>query len=181
MRQEVAPAPTHAPADEGRVSELKVAAEQAPVMYVTQSKFFSPAFNAAIFDGPIRIYFAQYQEAQALKIYFNLQARFQDLRKNASGIFKDRKSNIFVMLYPTEETFDLSFSGSTSTALEGDSAADGEIPTERTQGAGAVLAGAPMQRISCDRLGVDYVVGVRGPFPDEQFPELYEELDQLVK
>src|SRR5262245_9985253 len=79
------------------------------VSFVTQSKYFSPVFNAAIFDGPIRIYFAQYQEAQALKLYFNFQQRFTELRKEARGIFKDRSRNIFVMLYPTEETFDLSF------------------------------------------------------------------------
>jgi hypothetical protein len=79
------------------------------VTYVTQSRFFSPEFNAAIFDGPIRIYFAQYQEALALKLYHNLQERFGDIRKNARGIFREKGRNIFVMLYPTNETFDSSF------------------------------------------------------------------------
>jgi hypothetical protein len=93
-----------------RNSEGSPAMKEA-VTYVTQSKYFSPAFNAAIFDGPIRIYFAQYQEAQALKLYFNLQERFGDVRRAARGFFKERGRNIFVMLYPSQETFDLSFSG----------------------------------------------------------------------
>ncbi len=129
--------------------------------YVTQSKYFSPAFNAAIFDGPIRIYFAQYQEPQALKIYFNLQERFQDARKNARGIFKDRARNIFVMLYPTSETFDLSFG-------EGD----------LNKGAGAYAADRAIVKT---RLGQDFVLGVRGPVEELELEELYAELDGIVK
>jgi hypothetical protein len=128
--------------------------------YVTQSKYFSPAFNAAIFDGPIRIYFAQYQEPQALKIYFNLQERFQEARKNAKGIFKDRARNIFVMLYPTDETFDLSF---------GD--------TDITKGAGA-WAGKTIVKT---RLGQDFILGVRGPVEEGEVEELLNELDVIVK
>lgn len=128
--------------------------------YVTQSKYFSPAFNAAIFDGPIRIYFAQYQEPQALKIYFNLQERFQDARKNARGIFKDRARNIFVMLYPTNETFEMSF---------------GEIDV--TKGAGAWAD----RTIVKTRLGQDFVLGVKGPVEDHELEDLYSELDIIVK
>lgn len=133
------------------------------VTYVTQSKFFSPAFNAAIFDGPIRIYFAQYQESLALKIYFSLQERFQDARKNARGIFKDRARNIFVMLYPTDETFHLSFNGDASADL--------------TQGAGA-WAGRSIVRT---RLGQDFIVGVRGPLEETELEDLYGEMDSIVK
>lgn len=137
--------------------------------YVTQSKFFSPAFNAAIFDGPIRIYFAQYQESQALKIYFNLQERFQDARKNSRGIFKDRARNIFVMLYPTNETFDLSF------------AEDGtiEMPAaiDLSKGAGAWVD----RSIIKTRLGPDFVLGIRGPIEDGELEALYSEMDQIVK
>ena len=129
------------------------------VTYVTQSRFFSPVFNAAIFDGPIRIYFAQFQEAQALKLYFNLQERFSDVRKQARGDFKDRGQNIFVMLYPNEETFDLSF-------------ADDLKP----KGSGAE-AGAQITR---SRLGTDYVVGVRGPVDDHDLESVCREMDQIV-
>jgi hypothetical protein len=75
------------------------------VTYVTQSKFFSPVFNGAIFDGPIRIYFAQDQEAQAIKVYYDLQQRFGEARRATRGFFKERGRNIFVMLYPTPEIF----------------------------------------------------------------------------
>ncbi len=133
------------------------------VTFVTQSKYFSPAFNAAIFDGPIRIYFAQYQEAQALKLYFNFQERFADLRRQGRGIFKSRGRNIFVMLYPTEETFDLSFG-----ALE-----------PRAMGAGAEAANQGL--IVSEQLGGDYVVGVRGPLEDALFESLCLEMDQIVR
>lgn len=131
------------------------------VTYVTQSRFYSPAFNAAIFDGPIRIYFAQYQEAQALKLYFNLQERFGEVRRQARGIFKDRGQNIFVMLYPTEETFQLSF-GEPNTAS-----------THETVGMGA-------RHFARERLGVDYVVGVCGPLGDKELEGLCEEMDRIV-
>lgn len=135
------------------------------VTFVTQSKYFSPAFNAAIFDGPIRIYFAQYQEAQALKLYFNLQERFADVRRQARGIFKDRARNIFVMLYPTEETFDLSFG----------------TQEPRAMGAGAESGLNKPTTIVSDSLGDDFVVGVRGPLEDETYQSLCEEMDTIVR
>jgi hypothetical protein len=132
------------------------------VTFVTQSKYFSPAFNAAIFDGPIRIYFAQYQEAAALKVYFHFQERYADLRRQASGIFKNRARNIFVMLYPTAETFDLSF---------------GEVePLASGMGAEALPSA-----ILCEQLGEDHVIGVRGPLEDSIINSLYLEVDQIVR
>ena len=131
------------------------------VTYVTQSRFFSPAFNAAIFDGPIRIYFAQYQEAQALKLYFNLQERYGEVRKQARGIFKTRGQNIFVMLYPTDETFELSFG-----------------PEPKPTGLGAEKG---RSSIINDRLGSDYVVGVCGPLEDEELEMVCLEIDRIVR
>src|SRR3989338_1668823 len=78
---------------------------------VTQSKFFSPAFNAAIFDGPLRIYFAQYQEAAALKIYFHLQEQLNQCDGHLKTALKKLNSNTFVMLYPTSDIFMRSFDG----------------------------------------------------------------------
>lgn len=75
---------------------------------LTQSKFYSPAFNAAIFDGPLRIYFAQYQESLALEIYFRIQQVIKGLESNRQKL-KNLGSNIFVMLYPSVEVFGLSF------------------------------------------------------------------------
>ncbi|MES2855712.1 MAG: hypothetical protein V4692_07610 [Bdellovibrionota bacterium] len=138
------------------------------VTYVTQSRFFSPAFNAAIFDGPIRIYFAQYQEAQALKLYFNLQERFGDIRKHARGIFRQKGRNIFVMLYPTQETFELSF---------GDEPVR-SAPIKMPMGAGAEAGPYVIVR---DRLGSDFVVGVSGPIEDDALEMICQEMDDIVK
>lgn len=145
--------------------------------YVTQSKFFSPAFNAAIFDGPIRIYFAQYQEPQALKIYFNLQERFQDARKNARGIFKDRARNIFVMLYPTNETFDLSFAEDGSVEMMPEASPGISAALDMSKGAGAWVD----RSIIKTRLGQDFVLGIRGPIEDGELEALYSEMDQIVR
>lgn len=143
-----------------------------PTTYVTQSKFFSPAFNAAIFDGPIRIYFAQYQEALALKVYFQLQERFTEHRREGRGIFKNRARNVFVMLYPSPETFDLSF-GENLGAVSGESSISSAAAS---RGAGAI-AHAGLARA---RLGSDFVVGVRGPLSDEICEDLYEEVEMVV-
>lgn len=75
-------------------------------LYITQSPFYSPAFNGAIFDGPLRLYFSQSQEALALKFYFELRSKTQDL----SDLWpRTGGPNLYVMIYPTEETFDLCF------------------------------------------------------------------------
>lgn len=117
-----------------------------PVSFLTQSKFYSPAFNAAIFDGPLRIYFAQYQEALALKVYFKLQEGLEGFRASAQ--------HVFVMLYPTPETFENCFTP------------DGK----------AVAASILM-----DQLGDDHVVGVCGPVRDEDCDGLYESLTQKIR
>lgn len=79
-----------------------------------QSRFFNPAFNSAIFDGPVRIYFAQFHETQALKIYFSLQNKFAEQMARAKEISKVHGLNVLVMLYPSAESFSLSFEGETS-------------------------------------------------------------------
>lgn len=76
-----------------------------------QSQFFHPAFNSAIFDGPVRIYFAQFHESLALKIYFCLQQKYATQMAQAKEAhFRDGR-NILVMLYPTKESYGLSFEG----------------------------------------------------------------------
>jgi hypothetical protein len=78
------------------------------VATLTQSKFYSPAFNAAIFDGPLRIYFAQYQESLALEIYFKIQQALKSFNEGRKHL-KNLGTNIFVMLYPSSDVFSLSF------------------------------------------------------------------------
>lgn len=84
--------------------------------FVTQSKYYSPVFNAALFDGPLRLYFAQTHEAEALKLYFQIQEVLgaPELRKK----FKQKSQCLYVMIYPNAETFELLFSDSEGHGFE---------------------------------------------------------------
>lgn len=77
-----------------------------------QSKFFNPAFNSAIFDGPVRIYFAQSHESLALKIYFALQQQHSVEMARAKELHKFLDRTVLIMLYPTGESFQHSFESS---------------------------------------------------------------------
>ena len=79
------------------------------VIHLTQSHYYSPAFNAAVFDGPIRIYFAQHHENMALKVYFQLQQYLKETYATLRKSFKYHGQTIFLMLYPTVEAFDEAF------------------------------------------------------------------------
>ncbi len=77
-------------------------------MLLTKSRFFIDAFNTAIIDGPLRIYFSDKHETEALHIYFEIQESLakQGLQLTSlSGI----SQHTFVMLYPSEKDFDMIF------------------------------------------------------------------------
>jgi hypothetical protein len=103
---------------------------------ILQSKFFNPTFNTAIFDGPLRVYFAQQQEPEAMKVYFSLQAQiFKE--NNVLTHLRDhfpKDSTLFVMIYPTKESFQQSFDCDKDYAYE--------------------------------KMGQDYVIGVQGPISE---------------
>ncbi|MEK6553883.1 MAG: hypothetical protein AABZ31_01480 [Bdellovibrionota bacterium] len=121
--------------------------------FLMQSKFYSPAFNAAIFDGPIRIYFAQYQESIALKIYFELQEQLKELYFDARETYKKNGTHIFIMMYPTSETFALSFGDKKSMT----------------------------QNIMVDRVDTDYLVGVRGPIEEAEIDQIAQSLEVIIR
>ena len=129
------------------------------ISFLTQSRFYSPAFNAAIFDGPLRIYFAQFQEPQALKIYFTAQQRLQGIYAKIRDNFRRNGTNIFVMLYPSTESFDISFDGSEN------------LQSEHMQ----------TEMVRTERLGVDYVVGVKGPINDGDIEKIYERVEMIAR
>lgn len=83
-----------------------------------QSKYFNPAFNSAIFDGPIRIYFAQAHESLALKIYFLLQQNYASEVARAKELAKKIERTVLVMLYPSQDSFQNSFEADTFVAVE---------------------------------------------------------------
>lgn len=76
-----------------------------------QSKFYSSSFNTAIFDGPIRIYFAQAHESIALKIYLQIQQQLIEEVQLAKDKAKLSQANVLIMMYPSQESFLLSFEG----------------------------------------------------------------------
>lgn len=113
-----------------------------------QSKYFNPAFNSAIFDGPVRIYFAQFHEALALKIYFMIQQKLTSEMVRAKEISKASGANILVMIYPTEDSFLLSFED----------------------------AGKHVGPLEVEKWQDDVVIGLRGPIDDANLDLLIESL-----
>lgn len=138
------------------------------IQYITQSRYFSPAFNGAIFDGPIRIYFAQFQEAQALKLYFNLQERFSDIRSEAREMARsqgrDQKRTIYVMLYPSAESFELSF----------------ELRAPIVAVSASTLDSVPSHRVMSARWNNDFVCGISGTIEDDVLSQLASEMERLI-
>lgn len=121
------------------------------VSHLTQSRYYSPAFNAAVFDGPIRIYFAQHQESLALQIYFRLQNHLKEAYQVARQSFKSSGQTIFLMLYPTVEAFESSFS-----------------KQERNS-------------IVREQLGDDFVIGVRGTLEDLEYDKVILEVEKILR
>ena len=87
----------------------------APQM-VTDSGYFSREFNTAIIDGPLRIYFTDRQEANALQIYFDIQEALGNGGLKLDTVPMDGP-HMFLMLYPTEESFKSIFKNEEKTAF----------------------------------------------------------------
>ncbi len=117
-----------------------------------QSKYFSPAFNSAIFDGPLRIYFAQFHESMALKIYFMTQQKLVSELVRAKEVSKAAQANILVMIYPTEDSFDSTF----------------ENPNA-------------CEKMTVEAWNDDIVIGLRGPLDDSELDRLVETLSTVMK
>ena len=120
---------------------------------LTQSKFYSPAFNSAIFDGPFRIYFAQHQEATALQLYFRLQNELDEHYHQVKEMFKDRGPTVFIMIYPDGESFNWSFD---TDPLGGFQILDSKIEE-------------------------DTIVGFTLPSSDEDFDRIYSKLVTVIQ
>jgi hypothetical protein len=111
---------------------------------LTQSKFYSPALNGAIFDGPIRIYFAQTQESMALKIYFSIMSRLKTAGPAVKACLDTLSETIFLIIYPSREGYEVSFPGDGGT------------------------------RMITDRLGDDHIIGICGPLSENDFDVIYQ-------
>lgn len=118
-----------------------------------QSRFFNPAFNSAIFDGPVRIYFAQFHESAALKIYFLTQQKLTSELQKAKELSKQAQANILVMMYPSNESFGLSFD---------------EAKNES-------------DKFCISQLHEDVVIGVRGPIEDDDLEPMMNLLGEVLR
>lgn len=118
-----------------------------------QSRFFNPAFNSAIFDGPVRIYFAQFHESAALKIYFLTQQKLTSELQKAKELSKQAQANILVMMYPSVESFELSFEEAKDVS----------------------------EKFCVGRLHEDVVIGVRGPIEDNDLEPMMNLLSDVLK
>lgn len=118
-----------------------------------QSRFFNPAFNSAIFDGPVRIYFAQFHESAALKVYFLTQQKLVSELARAKEVSKQAHANILVMMYPSVDSFELSFDESTD--LE--------------------------NKFCISQLHEDVVIGVRGPIEDSDLEPMMNLLGDVLR
>lgn len=126
--------------------------------YFTRSKFYSPVLNAAIFDGPFRIYFAQHQESLALKVYFSLQQKMKDVFQKAKDVYKQQGVNIFVMLYPTEEIYNNCF----------------PLASDQKDSSGLFF----------DHIEDDFVIGVCVPLQDQdekEYASVYHQIQSIVQ
>ncbi len=64
------------------------------------TRFYSPVFNTALFDGAFRIYFSQSYESSALKIYHLLQMENMELWNAVKAWSMESKEHVFLLIYP---------------------------------------------------------------------------------
>lgn len=125
---------------------------------ILQSKYFNATFNTAIFDGPLRVYFTQTQEGDALKVYFSLQSHFFKEENILTGLREHfpKNSTLFIMIYPTKDAFQQSFDESFNDSVVNDRSAE----------------------IAYSKMGEDYVIGVQGPVTDKTKDEVLQYIEE---
>ena len=96
----------------------------ASTSFLTDSKYYSPIFNSAIYDGPFRIYFSQHQESLGLKVYFAIQHQHNELYKRLKEAYKESGEQIFILLYPTQDSFEMAFSNQKNSQMQIEKAED---------------------------------------------------------
>lgn len=73
------------------------------------TRFYSPVFNTALFDGAFRIYFAQSYESSALKIYHLLQTEHTELWDAVKAWSMQTREHIFLLIYPDISSIEVVF------------------------------------------------------------------------
>ncbi len=78
------------------------------------TKYYSPVFNTALFDGPFRIYFSQSYESSALKIYHLLQTQYKELWGELKTWTNHSREHVFLLMYPDRKDLQMVFSDNVS-------------------------------------------------------------------
>ncbi len=68
--------------------------------YIVDCRYYSESFDGAIFDGPFRLYFAQYQEQTALELFHHFTTTFKSYSKEIKKLYKVRKRMAYFFMYP---------------------------------------------------------------------------------
>jgi hypothetical protein len=76
------------------------------------TKYYSPVFNTALFDGPFRIYFSQSYESSALKIYHLLQTQYNELWVDLKKWTTNSREHVFLLMYPDNKDLQMVFADS---------------------------------------------------------------------
>ncbi len=77
------------------------------------TKYYSPVFNTALFDGPFRIYFSQSYESSALKIYHLMQTQYKDLCAQLKAWTQTSREHVFLLIYPEAKDLQIVFAETT--------------------------------------------------------------------
>lgn len=73
------------------------------------TRFYSPVFNTALFDGPLRIYFSQSYEAVALRVYHILQTQHAECWISLKNYTMRSKEHLFLLIYPEAQDLQMVF------------------------------------------------------------------------
>lgn len=122
-----------------------------------QSRYFDPMFNSAVFDGPFRIYFNQMHESLALKIYFLLNQKLNDISTELREFSRRTDGHIFILLYPNVPQFQHVFAKT----------------DVNTANFAEVVASEPWEQ--------DLVFGLARPLEDEELVNLVQQIRTSVQ
>jgi len=70
------------------------------IKHIVESVYYSKSFDGAIFDGPFRIYFAQYQEQRGLELFHHLIHTYTSYNKDIKRLNRNFKRKVFMFMYP---------------------------------------------------------------------------------
>lgn len=133
--------------------------------FITQTPFYSPAFNGAVFDGPVRIYFAQSQEGLAMRLYLFLRSHAQ-LWKGLAN--RSKETHILIMVYPNSDIFELCCKTQNMQDLEGIKDA-------------SKLGVETAQMFREFRVGLDRLFAIEASALESQFERAVKDLSQQVR